>query len=228
MVEAAYTNPRVTAATRSSRSRVEDGATRKTGSIPAGPTASSQGCGLVRGQVRRDHPGPARRGHRVGEPLHPVPLDRVPVRHHQGRRAGRGHRPDGLQDVVGRGARLEGDLGRRAGWSDRPSAGRCTAARSRPRRPLRRPSRSAPRRTPARSGSRRAGSRRARPGPPPGSGRRAPRARSLLDQAEPARGGVHVLVAAAGQVHQDDAVGSELAPDLAARRGSRAPTRSPG
>ena len=89
---------------------------------------------LVRDQVRRDQPGAAGRCQLGGEALDAVPLDRVPVRHDQGR--GRARRPP---PRPGRrrwcGCRRRARPRRPPGSSGRPSPGPSTAARPRRRRP---------------------------------------------------------------------------------------------
>ncbi len=248
-------SPRLAAAVVAIRSSVEDGATRKIGSRACAAAAASQpsaSSGIRSGVIR---PTPAGRGQVRGEALDAVALDRVPVGHDDRsaapvaatasttastsrmrtppRSAAVGGVLDdrAVQHRVGVGqADLDEVARRRRPWlssldgaGDRREAGRQVADQrgaALGARPSRARQQVGP--TPGRSLEAVAA---------PASAGSSAAASALVTsgrRAEPARGGVHVLVAAAGEVDQDRSRPGRAPGRDAARRRRRARTRWPG
>ena len=103
--------PVVTDATLAMRSGVDDGATRKTVSIPAASVAAIHepaSSGMRSGVMTPQPPALARS---VANALDAVALDRVPVGHDQAGSPRARHALDGAEDVDGLGAVGQRDLG---------------------------------------------------------------------------------------------------------------------
>ena len=182
-------------------------------------------AGLLGREVGRDQARAARRGQVAGERAHAVPLDRVPVGHDQDGDARRGDGLDGAQhvgDPGSRGQRAVHGLGDHRAVHQRVGVGQADLDDVGPRR-----------------GHGPGGLDRTLDGGEPG-GQVADQGGAVVGVrlaegvgdrghiAEPLRGGVHVLVAAAGQVDHDEAVRAEFTAHVAGRRPARGPTRWPG
>ena len=169
-------------------------------------------------------PAPPADGEVAGEPVDAVALDRVPVGHHKGRDPVRGDRLDGAQDVRGAGtaaasawsaaAWIVGPsiIGSEYGQADLDDVDTAVDHRVDRGDARRRRSESRP------EGSRRARARpsrlRLREDRADARGRVHAGPRSVafgpVEQAEPVRGGLDVLVAAAGQADHDGRVRAEF------------------
>ena len=108
MCDTAYTKPRHCAVTAAMRCSVELGATRKTRSSPVCVTGGDPLATLVGDEVGGDDAGAAGGGEVVREGGRAVSQDEVPVGHHQRRGAGVTHRAGGRERVVHPDAALEG------------------------------------------------------------------------------------------------------------------------
>ena len=191
---------------------VELGAARNTRSRPYSSEASSQRARLLGRQVGGDQPRAAGRGQVAGERAHAVLVDRVPVGHDQHRDAGRGHRLDGAQhvgDLGARGQRAVHGLGDDRAVHQRVGVGQADlddVGAGRGHGPGRL------------DGAVHGGEPGGQVADQGGAAVRVRPSRSVTatdgHSAEPLRRGVHVLVAAAGQVDQDQAVRAEFAADL--------------
>ena len=123
-------------ATRSIRSSVDDGATRKIRSSPVAPTAASHGAGLVGGEVGRDRrrtPPAAARSRGEAARRRSARPGSSSVMTSVGAPAS-ATAATVAQDVAGAWCRPPGRPRRRPGSSGRPSAGRSRAGRPRRRR----------------------------------------------------------------------------------------------
>ena len=190
-------------------------------------------CGLIRYEVRSDRTRSAGAGEVGGEAGDPVAFDRIPVRHHHRRRARVGHRTDRAKHVghahAGSHRRVHGRLDRRAvhagvavghpDLDDVDSGGDHRAHRLDRRVDVRIADRKVANQGRSTIGVRdrdRRGERTDR------TSRRARRraeahpAGSRVDEIEVARRGLDVLVAAAGQVDQDDRLRASSRPSCCA------------